>query len=123
MHEGHLDERVQGLIGILGGVTESLQEHVNQALDFRVANDFAETLETAVRRIANLLVCVVKDNSKGRDNGWQTDSQLLWIEISHSSQKLTGSLLTAPLRIVQSVQKCRQDLLHTVGTKVLEASL
>jgi len=49
VNEVDLDEGVKCALRVLGGVTKSLEEDSDLALDFGVADNLAEALQTPVR--------------------------------------------------------------------------
>ncbi len=123
VHELHLDERVEGFVGVLGRVAERLEEDIHQALDLGVCDDLAESLQALVGGGPDLLVAVVQDGRQGRDDLWQALSELLGVEVSHGTQGIASTLLAAPLVFLEAVEERGQDLFDTIRAQGSKASL
>src|SRR5690349_16620224 len=103
MSELNLDEGIESIVSVLGGITQCLQKNVDHHLDFGVADDLSEALQAAVRRSSDLLVRVSQHCCQRRDDVRKTQSKLVGIKVGHGTQRVAGTLLTAPLLLIKTV--------------------
>ena len=85
MSELNLDEGIKCCVRVLRRVTEGFEQDVDDALHFRVADDFSKTLQATVSRVSYLFVTVSQHGGQRRNDVGQAQCQLLWVEISHGT--------------------------------------
>lgn len=123
MSKLNLDEGIKSIVGVLGRITQRLEKNVNHHLDFGIADDLSEALQAAVRRRPDLLVRVSQHCCQRWDDIRKTESKLIGVKVGHGTQGVAGTLLTAPLLLIETIQEDWQDLLNTIRTQCGEAGL